>query len=144
MTNESTQPARVRTDRSRETDPALESHYRFLTWLIQTVERFPRAQKFLLGDRIQTSALDVLERLVEATYSKRWGDCLAGANLGIEKLRFLFRLGDNLRRHSRSLAPEKMQRSASYDLFSADRERNPRFLQRGCLRAESGLWWCLG
>ena len=97
MTDESTQPARVRADRSRETGPALESHFRFLLWLIPTVERFPRGQKFLLGDRIQTSALDVLERLIEATYSKRRGDCLAGANLGIEKLRFLFRLAHNLR-----------------------------------------------
>jgi hypothetical protein len=84
-------------DRSRETGPALESHYRFLAWLIPTVERFPRRQKFLLGDRIQTSALDVLERLIEATYSRRRGDLLARANLGLEKLRFLFRLAHDLR-----------------------------------------------
>ena len=74
----------------------MESHFRFLTWLIPTVERFPRGQKFLLGDRIQASALDVLERLIEATYSKRREEWLAGANLGIEKLRFLFRLAHNL------------------------------------------------
>jgi hypothetical protein len=36
--------------------------YRFLLWLVPTVEKFPRSQKFLLGDRIQTTALDVLER----------------------------------------------------------------------------------
>ena len=54
-------------DRSRETGAALESHYRFLAWLIPTVERFPRRQKFLLRDRIQTPALDVPERLIEAT-----------------------------------------------------------------------------
>jgi hypothetical protein len=28
----------------------------------------PRSQKFLLGDRIQATALDVLEALIEATY----------------------------------------------------------------------------
>ena len=84
-------------DRSRETGPALESHFRFLAWLVPTVERFPRSQKFLLGDRIQTSALDVLERLIEATYTRRRGDALAGANLGIEKLRFLCRLARDLR-----------------------------------------------
>ncbi len=84
-------------DRSRETGPALESHLRFLAWLIPTVERFPRRQKFLLGDRIQTSALDVLERLIEATYNKRRGAALAAANLGLEKLRFLCRLARELR-----------------------------------------------
>lgn len=33
-----------------------------------TVEKFPRSQKFQLGDRIQTTALAVLELLIEATY----------------------------------------------------------------------------
>ena len=98
LNEESTRQPRVRSgDRSRETGPALESHFRFLAWLVPTVERFPRSQKFLLGDRIQTSALDVLERLIEATYTRRRGDALAGANLGIEKLRFLCRLARDLR-----------------------------------------------
>jgi hypothetical protein len=41
--------------------------YRFLLWLIPAVETFPRSQKLLLSDRIQITALDVLERLIEAT-----------------------------------------------------------------------------
>ena len=82
---------------ARETGPALEAHYRFLLWLVPTVERFPRSQKFLLGDRIQGTALDVLEDLIEATYTRRREDRLAQANLGIEKLRFLFRLAHDLR-----------------------------------------------
>ena len=35
-----------------DTGPALESHLRFLLWSIPAVERFPRSQKFLLGDRL--------------------------------------------------------------------------------------------
>ena len=66
----------IAADRSRETGTALESHYRFLLWLIPAVERFPRAQKFLLGDRIQCTAVDVLEVLIEATYTKRRGNPL--------------------------------------------------------------------
>jgi len=61
------------------------------------VDRFPRSQKFLLGDRIQCTAIDVLEALIEATYSKRRDTQLAQANLGIEKLRFLFRIAHELR-----------------------------------------------
>ena len=52
---------------------------------------FPRSQKFLLGDRIQGLALDVLEALIEATYTRQRDRLLTRANLGIEKLRFLFR-----------------------------------------------------
>jgi hypothetical protein len=48
-------------DGARRTGPALETHYRFLLWLVPTVEKFPKSQKFLLGDRIQATALDVLD-----------------------------------------------------------------------------------
>ena len=50
-------------DSSRRTGPALEAHFQFIQWLVPTVERFPRRQKFLLGDRIQSAALDVLDEL---------------------------------------------------------------------------------
>lgn len=45
----------------RRYGPAIEAHFQFLLWLIPAVEKFPRAQRFLLGDCIQTTALDVLE-----------------------------------------------------------------------------------
>ena len=70
--------------------------YRFMLWLVPTAEKFPRSQKFLLGDRLQATALDVLERLVEATYTRDRRRHLASANLGIEKLRFLCRLAKDL------------------------------------------------
>lgn len=85
------------TDAARKTGPALEAMYRFVVWLIPTLDKLPRSQKFLLGDRIQATALDVLERLIEATYSKARERSLGEANLGIEKLRFLFRICVDLR-----------------------------------------------
>ena len=51
---------RVIRDGARDIGPALGSWYRFLPWLVPTLERFPRRQKFLLGDRIQSIALDIL------------------------------------------------------------------------------------
>lgn len=84
-------------DNARRTGPALEAHFQFLLWLIPTVEKFPRSQKFLLGDRIQTTAVDVLESLIEATYTRERRTHLGRANLGIEKLRFFFRLACDLR-----------------------------------------------
>lgn len=82
---------------ARRTGPALEAMFRFILWLVPTVEKFPRSQKFLLGDRIQATSIDVLEKLVEATYTRERARLLQGANLGIEKLRFLFRLATELR-----------------------------------------------
>ena len=74
-------------DHARTTGAALEAHYRFILWLVPAVERFPRNRKFLLGDRIQAAARGVLQRLIEATYTRRRTGHLAGANLGLEKLR---------------------------------------------------------
>lgn len=49
-------------DRSRCGDAALEKTYHFLC-LMPAVEKFPKSQKFLLGDRILNMALDVQESL---------------------------------------------------------------------------------
>lgn len=84
-------------DRSGKSGIALEKTYQFLLWLIPAVEKFPRTQKFLLGDRIQTLALDVQESLIEATYSKSPATHLLACNLRLEKLRFLLRLAMDLR-----------------------------------------------
>ncbi|MCY4306363.1 MAG: hypothetical protein OXC62_16550 [Aestuariivita sp.] len=78
--------------KARETGQALNVHYRFIVWLIPTLMNFPRTQKFLLGDKIQTTAMDVLEALIEATYTKHREASLVRANLGLEKLRFFLRI----------------------------------------------------
>jgi hypothetical protein len=61
------------------------------------VDKLPRAQKFLLGDRIQSTAMDILEALIEATYTQDRRGHLTRANLGLEKLRHFFRLAVELR-----------------------------------------------
>ncbi len=81
---------------ARTTGPALEAMYQFLLWLIPTLEKFPRSQKFLLGDRLQTQALAVLDHLIAATYSRERGGHLRAANLELEKLRFGLRLVKDL------------------------------------------------
>ena len=58
------------TDHSKRTGPAIEAHYQFLLWLVPTVDRFPRAQKFVFGDRILNISLDVFELLVAATFTR--------------------------------------------------------------------------
>ena len=82
---------------ARKTGPALEAMYQLLTWLIPTVDNFPRKQKFVLGDRIENVALDVLDSLITATFTRSRETALAQANLGLDRLRFLIRLSQDLR-----------------------------------------------
>jgi hypothetical protein len=77
------------TDHSKRTGAAIEAHYQFLAWLAQTVEKFPRTHKFVIGDRIVALALDVLEALIEATYTRDRAQHLRRANLARPALRRL-------------------------------------------------------
>ena len=95
--------------------------FRLLHWLMPTVEKFPRSHKFTIGDRIEIIAIDVLEALIEATYTRERSQHLRQANLGIEKLRFLLRLAADLNLRTR--------------LPGHSRPRHPR---RRCLCARTG------
>ena len=82
---------------NRTVAPVVERTYGFLLWPVPAVEKFPRSQKFLLGDRIQGAALSLLENLTEAAYTRRRGPVLRRANLDVERLRLLIRLSKDLR-----------------------------------------------
>ena len=103
-----TQFGRERQAAARSGGPALEAMYQFLLWLIPTLEKFPRSQKFQLGDRLQTESLAVLDRLIEATYTRERQSLLRCANLGLEKLRFGMRLAKDLRH----LDPKRYEHAA--------------------------------
>jgi hypothetical protein len=70
--------------------------YDLILWLIPAIDKFPRPRKFTLGDRMEVLALQVLEALVEAKYTRQRSALLRGANLQLEKLRFLLRLANDL------------------------------------------------
>jgi hypothetical protein len=82
---------------ARRTGPALEAMYQFLLWLIPTIDKFPRSQKFVLGDRIEAAALDVLDAPIAATYTRGRDAMLTNAHLGLERLRVFMRLSRELR-----------------------------------------------
>lgn len=64
----------------------------FLSWLLPTTEKFPHKIRFTFANRIDNLALDVVEDLIEARYSRDKRAILARANLRLEKLRVLLRL----------------------------------------------------
>ena len=49
---------------------AITKLYDFLLWIIPKLEKFPRSQKFLIADRIETVLLDVLDLLIEMAKSR--------------------------------------------------------------------------
>lgn len=71
--------------------------YDLILWTLPKLAKFPRDQRFLLGDRIENTLLDCLELLIEANYSKEKRMILRKVNLKLEKARFLWRIGKDMR-----------------------------------------------
>jgi hypothetical protein len=82
-------------EKSTTSQVLAEEIFGFNTWLLQIVEKLPRNHKFLLGDRMQTAVMNLMMAVVEATYTKDRAALLRGAQMNIEKLRFLFRLANH-------------------------------------------------
>ncbi len=72
----------------------IENWYAFIKYLFPIIKKLPRDQKFLLGDRIQNSALDILNLFIRAYYTpkNKKTDILAEINIRLEQMRFLNRL----------------------------------------------------
>ncbi len=72
--------------------PVFTKWLEFLNWLLPTTEKFPKKVRFTLSQRIDNLALDIVEDLVEARYSRQKLEHLRRANLRLEKLRILLRV----------------------------------------------------
>ena len=73
--------------------PTLFVHWeKFLGWLLDHTERFPRRLRFTLTNRIDNLVLDIYEGLVVARYTRHRIPILERINLDLEKLRLLLRL----------------------------------------------------
>ena len=72
--------------------PVFTQWVEFLAWLLPTTEKFPQKIRFTFASRIDNLALDVVEDLVEARYTRDKQAVLQRANLRLEKLRVLLRL----------------------------------------------------
>lgn len=79
------------------TPQAVQACHDLLLWLIPQLDKFPRLRRFTLGERLETRLLTVLERLIEAAYSKQKKESLARANLDLNTARHLWRLAYELK-----------------------------------------------
>lgn len=80
----------------------------FLEWLLMTTEKFPKKVRFTLTNRIDNLALDLIEKLVEAQYTKSRQRPIAEANLILDKMRILLRIS-----HKLTFLPHKQYEHAS-------------------------------
>ncbi len=59
---------------------ALTRTYDLLLWIIPQLEKFPKSQRYLLGDRIENRMLDIMDLIINAVYTKNKTSILKEAN----------------------------------------------------------------
>jgi len=94
-----------------ESDNVLTRLHDLLVYLVPQLNRFPREQKFVLGDRIETKLLEVQESCLRAYYGREKQPHLIEANMGLEVTRHLVRLAHALRyfsHHTYAVVSEKV------------------------------------
>ena len=72
--------------------PLFSKWYKILDWILDRCEGFPKDVRFTLANRISNLALDIMEKIIEAVYTKKRQPILYSINLKLEKLRILFRI----------------------------------------------------
>lgn len=81
----------------KEELPIIQKTFDMLLWLIPKIDQFPRKQKYLLGERIERTALDFMSSLHTAKYdTSRKKSSLLEAHVTFEQFKTLVRLAVGL------------------------------------------------
>ena len=81
---------------NHRTPQAVEDCHQLLLWIIPLLDQFPRQRRFTLGERLEGGLLNLLQYLVEASYTQRKRGLLAQANSQLDVVRHLWRLAFEL------------------------------------------------
>ena len=74
-----------------------EKTYELILWLYPTVNKFPRSQRFVLGQQIENTILEILKGIIEANQERNKLAYLKKISVELDKLRILVRLSKDLR-----------------------------------------------
>ncbi len=70
--------------------------YDLVLSVYRVVPGFPKSQRFVLGQRLEGEAVDLLAALIEANLTRDKASALERASLGLERLRIFLRLAKDL------------------------------------------------
>lgn len=77
--------------------PIFEKAYELALWLFPMANKFPKSQRFVLGQQIQNSSLRLLVGILGANQRRDKLPWLLGVSRELDKLRVLLRLSKDLR-----------------------------------------------
>ena len=70
--------------------------YDFMLWLHPVVNKFPKNQRFVLGQRIENKTLDLIHSMIVANVAREKYPLLVAASVDLDELRMFLRLAKDL------------------------------------------------
>ena len=70
--------------------------YDFMLWLHPVVNKFPKGQRFILGQRVELKTLDLIHSMIVANAMRDKFLILQQASIELDELRLLIRLSKDL------------------------------------------------
>ena len=71
--------------------------YDLILWLYPTVNKFPKSQRFVLGQQIENTVLEILKGTIQANQESDKLPYLKQISVDLDKLRILIRLSKDLK-----------------------------------------------
>lgn len=77
--------------------PIFEKTYRLILWLYPTINKFPKSQRFVLGQQIENTALSILTGIIISNAERDKLVALKRVSASLDTLRILIRLAKDLK-----------------------------------------------
>jgi len=71
--------------------------YDLILWLYPAVNKFPKSQRFVLGQQIENTVLEILKGIIQANQERNKLPYLKQISVDLDKLRILVRLTKDLK-----------------------------------------------
>ena len=71
--------------------------YDLILWLYPTVNKFPKSQRFVLGQQIENTVLEILKGIIQANQESNRLPYFKQISVDLDKLRILIRLSKDLK-----------------------------------------------
>lgn len=75
----------------------LEKQYEMILWMFPLINGFPTKQRFVLGQQMQNSLLEILKKIIEANQDRNKLPILKQMSVELDKFRYLFRLAKDFK-----------------------------------------------
>lgn len=71
--------------------------YDLILWMYPLINKFPKKQRFVLGQQLENILLDVLKGIIQANQERNKLETLKQVSVDLDKFRILYRLAKDLK-----------------------------------------------